>query len=147
MLNTDLGQVPRYLMMAETVDHGRTLLYTVEILDLTGIIESTDFGLLRNFFIERKTKGNSGFRLIKEETIKDPSNPFEIKMVFADKHGESLNFACYFVLGSKFYCVETYQVSGSVNFGIKPNKLTRNFFKSFKIKTDANNGSCCTTPK
>lgn len=34
-VETEFGLLPRYLMMAQTVDHGKNLMYVIEILDLS----------------------------------------------------------------------------------------------------------------
>jgi hypothetical protein len=132
-VQTEFGQLPRYLMMAQTIDHGKNLLYTVEILDLSKSDNEITFDNLKSHFIRRKTSNDMGFALVKEEKINEPTKPYEIQLIFADKHGFSLDFVRLFKKGSKFFSVETYQVKGVIAVGTKPTKLTQNYFSSFKL--------------
>ena len=72
-----------------------------------------------------------GFTLVKEKD--ELTKPYEIELIFADQHGMSLNFVRLFKKDSKFFSVETYQLKSSIKVGTKPNKLTQDYFSSFKL--------------
>jgi hypothetical protein len=132
-VDTEFGQLPRYLMMAQTVDHGKNLMYTVEILDLTKSENEITIDNLKSHFIKRKASGKLIHTLVKERKINEPTMPYEIELIFADQHGFDLNFVRLFKKGSKFFSVETYQIIGSFKVGTKPTKLTQDYFESFKL--------------
>lgn len=132
-VQTEFGQVPRYLMMAKTVDHGKNLLYTVEILDLSNADKEINIDRLKSHFIKRKSSNEMQFKLIREERLNESTKPYELELVFADGHGMSLTFVRLFKEDSKFYSIETVQLKGSIKLGTKPTKLTQDYFDSFKI--------------
>lgn len=133
-IQTEFGYLPRYLMMSTTVDHGRNLMYTVEVLSFLKDNEPLSLLKLKNSFIQRKRTGDLKFFLLEEKLNKEQSDPYEVELVFVDSHGVSLNFAKLFILDKKFYSVETFQSKGALKLGTKPNKLTREYFSSIKIK-------------
>jgi hypothetical protein len=132
-VETEFGQLPRYLMMAKTVDHGKNLLYVVEILDLSNAGSEINIDNLKLHYIKRKSSGDMGFRLIKEEKIDGTTKPYEIELIFADKHGMSLDFVRLFKRDSKFYSIGTVQLKGAAKLGTKPTKLTQDYFDSFNL--------------
>jgi hypothetical protein len=132
-VETEFGQLPRYLMMAKTVDHGKNLLYVVEILDLTYAGKEINIDNLKLHYIKRKSSSDIGFKLIKEETISGTTKPYEIELIFADKHGMSLDFVRLFIKDSKFYSIETIQLKGTLKLGTKPTKMTQDYFDSFNL--------------
>ena len=132
-VQTEFGQVPRYLMMAKTVDHGKNLLYTVEILDLSNADKEIDIDRLKSHFIKRKSSNEMQFKLIREERLNESTKPYELELIFADGHGMSLAFVRLFKEDSKFYSIEAVQLKGSIKLGTKPTKLTQDYFDSFKI--------------
>ena len=132
-VETEFGQLPRYLMMAKTVDHGKNLLYVVEILNLSDTGGEIDIDKLKSHYIRRKSSGDMGFKLIKEERISGTTKPYEMELVFADKHGMSLDFVRLFKKDSKFYSIGTVQLKGSLKLGTKPTKVTQDYFDSFNL--------------
>jgi hypothetical protein len=120
-------------MMAKTVDHGKNLMYTVEILDLSKSNSETTIDNLKSHFIKRKTSGDMGFTLVKEGKISEATKPYETELIFADRYGMSLNFVRLFKKGSRFFSIETVQLKGSLKVGTKPTKLTQEYFDSFKL--------------
>lgn len=132
-VQTEFGQLQRYLMMAKTVDHGKNLMYTVETLDLSNVDQEISIEELKSHFIKRKTSSNMGFSLVKEEKMTKSSKAYEIELIFADQHGMSLNFARLFKRDTRFFSVETYQLKGTLKVGTKPTKLTQGYFESFKL--------------
>lgn len=131
---TEFGHLPRYLMISKTVDHGRNLIYTVEVLSFQKGNEPLTLLQLKNFLIQRKRTGKLKFYILEEKVNKEESDPYEVELVFVDAYGESLNFVKLFILDTKFYSVETYQLKGAFKLGTKPNKLTREYFSSIKIQ-------------
>jgi hypothetical protein len=132
-VQTEFGQVPRYLMMSKTVDHGKNLMYTVEILDLSNADKEINIDKLKSHFINRKSSNDMGFKLIKEERLNEMTKPYEFELIFADRHGMSLDFVRLFIRNLKFYCIETVQLKGSIKVGTKPTKLTQEYFDSFRL--------------
>ena len=132
-VDTEFGQLPRYLMMAKTVDHGKNVMYIVEILDLSNADKEINIENLKFHFIKRKFSDDMGFRLVKEEKLNETTKPYEMELIFADQHGVSLDFVRLFKKGSKFYNIETVQLKGSIKVGTKPTKLTQDYFDSFKL--------------
>ena len=132
-VETEFGQLPRYLMMAQTVDHGKNLMYVVEILDLSNADKEINIDKLKSHFILRKSSNDMGFKLMKEEKLSEMTRPYEVELIFADRHGMSLDFVRLFKKDLKFYCIETVQLKGSIKVGTKPTKLTQDYFDSFKI--------------
>src|SRR5262245_29361538 len=86
-MSTEFGRLTRYLMMAQTVDHGKNLMYTVEILDLSNTEKEISIDKLKAHFINRKSSNNMGFTLVKEQRLDEMAKPFEIELIFADQHG------------------------------------------------------------
>jgi hypothetical protein len=132
-VDTEFGKLPRYLMMAKTVDHGKNLMYIVEVLDLSNADKEINIDNLKQHYIKRKSSNDMGFKLMKEEKLNEMTKHYEIELIFADKHGMSLDFVRLFKRDSKFYSIETVQLKGSIKVGTKPTKLTQDYFDSFKI--------------
>jgi len=132
-VETEFGQLPRYLMMAKTVDHGKNLIYIVEVLDLSHADKEINIDNLKLHYIKRKSSNDMGFKLIKEEKLNEVTKPYEIELIFADRHGMSLDFVRLFKRDLKFYSVGTVQLKGSIKVGTKPTKLTQDYFDSFKL--------------
>lgn len=130
---TEFGRIPRYSMVAKSVEKGNNLMYIVEILDFSKIENVLSIEDLKSSHIKRRTSNDIGFTLVKEEKLSDSTKSYEYELIFTDKYGAGLVFVRLFLNNEKFYRVETVQLKGSVKFGTKPNTVTRDFFDSFHI--------------
>ena len=132
-VEVEQGLLPRYLLMVETTEHGRNLLYTVEVLHLDKLNDSDlDITFLTQYVVNKKNIG--GFTLLDKKKNTDSNDPYEVELVFKDAHDMSLNYAKLFIHDQRFFSVETYAIKGQFKLGTKPNKLTRTFFESFYLE-------------
>jgi hypothetical protein len=132
-INSDFGLIPRYLMMAESIDRGRNLLYSVEILNTKEVESDLKFKDLKKNYIARKLSrsGKISWELVREST-NGIQEPYAEELVFLDKSGFLL-FSRIFFRDSKFYTVETFRIKSSFKIGSRLNKATEDFFDSFEL--------------
>jgi len=131
-IQSDYGPIPRYLMLCKSVDHGRNLLYSVEIMNIENNQELTFEDLKANYISRKQAiSGNISFELVRESNVDIPE-PYNIELVFLDRNG-FLMYSRIIQKDSKFYIIETLRVKSQFKVGSKLNKATREFFDSFEL--------------
>lgn len=132
-IQTDYGLIPHYLMLSKSIDHGRNLLYSVEIMDIKEVNSDLTYEDLKDNYISRKESksGNISFELVRESE-QDIPEPYDVELVFLDRNG-FLMFSRIFQRDSKFYILETLRIKSSFKVGSKLNKATSEFFESFEL--------------
>ncbi|MEQ8711520.1 MAG: hypothetical protein RIC80_00795 [Cyclobacteriaceae bacterium] len=131
-IQSDYGPIPRYLMLCKSIEHGRNLLYTVEIMNIEDIPDITFEDLKANYISRKQSvSGNISFELVHESKENVPV-PYDIELVFLDRNG-FLMYSRIIQKDYKFYTIETLRIKSQFKVGTKLNKDTREFFDSFEL--------------